>query len=178
MFMKPWTSFDPSTGAARDAFEFWISLWPIAPLFGVEWRFGDTMAAFSPVQGTKATATAKAVRSPAKKAAPVKKVAVEAKEETPAPKATVAQTSPRPTRQNEAVAAPIEEQPKKIDDLTVIKGIGPGLARQLNDLGVFTLAQISAFSQEELTRIDESLSSFKGRCFRDDWIGQAKALIA
>ena len=31
---------------------------------------------------------------------------------------------------------------------------------------------------EDLEIVDASLTSFKGRCYRDDWVGQAKALLA
>ncbi|HUS55365.1 MAG TPA: hypothetical protein VMY41_15350 [Thermohalobaculum sp.] len=39
------------------------------------------------------------------------------------------------------------------------------------------LSQIANFSKRDLTRIDKKLTAFKGRCFRDDWVGQAKAIV-
>jgi NADH-quinone oxidoreductase subunit E len=69
------------------------------------------------------------------------------------------------------------EAPRDADDLTAIRGIGPGLARQLNGLGVYKFSQLAAFSEEDLAWVDANLSSFKGRCFRDDWTGQAKVLL-
>ena len=49
---------------SRDAFEFWISFFPTAPLFGVEWRFGQMVdPALNPfvmpgMPGTRAAAKA------------------------------------------------------------------------------------------------------------------------
>ena len=62
------------------------------------------------------------------------------------------------------------------DDLTRIKGVGPKLAGLLNELGVFTFAQVAAWTQADIDRVDERLGSFKGRIRRDDWVAQAKTL--
>ncbi len=61
------------------------------------------------------------------------------------------------------------------DDLEQIRGIGPVLKRRLNDLGITTFAQIAAFSEADLERIDAVLDS-KGRIAREEWVEQAKAL--
>ena len=45
----------------------------------------------------------------------------------------------------------------------------------LNGLGVWTYAQIAAWTKEEIAWVDDYLS-FKGRIGRDDWIGQAVKL--
>ena len=47
----------------------------------------------------------------------------------------------------------------------------------LNELGVWTYAQIAAWSGEEVAWVDDYLS-FTGRIGRDDWIGQAATLAA
>lgn len=62
------------------------------------------------------------------------------------------------------------------DDLRRIKGIGPKLAAQLQALGVTRYRQIAAWSDDDLTRIDDQLGAFKGRPRRDNWIEQAKLL--
>ena len=154
--MDPWRQ-DPWTKAMTQAFKFWVSFWPVAPLFGVEWRFADMSRTLDPMAAPqeltpRETATEVAA-APAEQeaAAEVAETVVEQAPAEPAP-----------------AAAP--------DDLTRIKGIGPGLARQLNDLGIRNFSQIAALSEAELAAIDEKLTSIKGRCFRDDWIGQAKAL--
>lgn len=69
------------------------------------------------------------------------------------------------------------EKPKKPDDLKAISGIGPKLEQVLNGLGVWTFAQVAAWSPAEIAWVDDYLS-FKGRIGRDDWIGQAVALSA
>jgi NADH-quinone oxidoreductase subunit E len=69
------------------------------------------------------------------------------------------------------------EAPSDADDLKLIKGIGPGLESQLNAIGVYRFDQIAELSEANLVWINENLTSFKGRCFRDDWVGQAKELM-
>lgn len=63
------------------------------------------------------------------------------------------------------------------DDLSQIKGVGDVLVEKLNKLGITKFEQIANFSDEDIARIDEVLD-FKGRIEREDWIGQARALIA
>jgi predicted flap endonuclease-1-like 5' DNA nuclease len=64
------------------------------------------------------------------------------------------------------------------DDLTRIKGLGPKLAEQLHDLGVTAFAQIAAWDDAEIDRIDARLGRFQGRIRRDDWPAQARYLAA
>jgi len=62
------------------------------------------------------------------------------------------------------------------DDLTRIKGLGPKLAALLNSLGVSEYAQIAAWDDAEIDRIDAQLDRFQGRIRRDSWVEQAKLL--
>ena len=62
------------------------------------------------------------------------------------------------------------------DDLTRIKGVGPKLAAKLESLGVTSFAQIAAWDEAEIDRIDAQLGRFEGRIRRDDWTGQARLL--
>ncbi len=64
------------------------------------------------------------------------------------------------------------------DDLTTIKGLGPKLATLLNEQGVTTFAQIAAWDDAEVARIDAMLGRFTGRITRDNWVEQAKLLAA
>lgn len=65
------------------------------------------------------------------------------------------------------------------DDLTRIKGLGPKLATVLTQLGVTTFAQIAAWTDADLARIDDQLPpAFKGRPARDKWVEQARFLAA
>ena len=63
------------------------------------------------------------------------------------------------------------------DDLTQIKGVGEELQKRLNTFGVTQYAQITNFSDDDIAQIDDVLN-FKGRMEREDWIGQAQALMA
>jgi predicted flap endonuclease-1-like 5' DNA nuclease len=81
----------------------------------------------------------------------------------------------------EAVAAAASPVPAEAaggdgDDLTRIKGLGPKLAEQLNGLGVTRFAQIAAWDEAEIDRIDAQLGRFQGRIRRDDWQAQARLL--
>ncbi len=86
---------------------------------------------------------------------------------------------------SEAMLAELEgEQPEQLekpenggDDLTAITGIGPRIGEVLNELGIFTYAQIAGWTPENETWIENHLS-FKGRVSRENWVEQAKALMA
>lgn len=78
-------------------------------------------------------------------------------------------SAPSPAAARSAVAA---------DDLTRIKGVGPKLAVLLGELGITAYAQIAAWSDKDVERIDAELGRFKGRIARDQWIAQAKLLGA
>lgn len=63
------------------------------------------------------------------------------------------------------------------DDLKKLSGVGPKLEEKLNALNIFTYEQVSNFTDDEISHVDETLD-FKGRIERDDWVGQAKTLMA
>ena len=63
------------------------------------------------------------------------------------------------------------------DDLQQIKGIGPKIAGILNELGILQFEQIAAWSATDVDWVNERLK-FKGRIEREEWIPQAKALLA
>jgi predicted flap endonuclease-1-like 5' DNA nuclease len=64
------------------------------------------------------------------------------------------------------------------DDLTRLKGVGPKLVTRLAELGVTRFAQIAAWSEADIDRIDAQLGRFAGRIRRDAWVEQAKLLMA
>ena len=72
----------------------------------------------------------------------------------------------------------LDKRPNETDDLKAIKGIGPDLERQLNNLGLYRFDQLAKMSDADLAWIDSHITRFKGRCFRDDWVGQAKSRLA
>ena len=53
------------------------------------------------------------------------------------------------------------------DDLTMLKGVGPKLAANLNALGITRFDQLSSLSEGDLDRLDQQLGPFKGRLARD-----------
>lgn len=67
------------------------------------------------------------------------------------------------------------ERPEQPDDLKIISGIGPKLEQVLNGMGVWTYAQIAAWTAEEIAWVDGTLG-FSGRIGRDGWIDQAARL--
>jgi NADH-quinone oxidoreductase subunit E len=64
----------------------------------------------------------------------------------------------------------------KGDDLKLIWGVGPKLAKMLNDMGVWHFDQIASWGKSELAWVDERLEGFKGRAARDEWVKQSKKL--
>lgn len=62
------------------------------------------------------------------------------------------------------------------DDLTRIKGLGPKISAALRVLGVTRFAEIAAWTDEDVVRIDAQLGAFAGRATRDNWIEQARLL--
>lgn len=62
------------------------------------------------------------------------------------------------------------------DDLRKIVGIGPKIEGLLHEMGIWRYRQIANLSAAEVERVDDELQ-FKGRIARDDWQGQARALV-
>ena len=63
------------------------------------------------------------------------------------------------------------------DDLRRIRGIGPKIEAQCHRLGIYSYAQIAAWTAEDIAHIDVQLRGFEGRASRDDWVSEAKALM-
>ncbi|OCW58690.1 NADH-ubiquinone dehydrogenase [Hoeflea olei] len=122
---------------------------------------------------------AKPVEKPAKSAAAVEKLKADAEVAA----AGASETAPAPVKEGIAPALAPEDfvrpaeidKPATPDDLKAISGIGPKLEQVLNGLGVWTYAQIAAWTPEEVAWVDDYLQ-FSGRVERDDWIAQADAL--
>lgn len=97
----------------------------------------------------------------------------QARDTAAAPAAETVEAEP----QEEEATGPLFERPEgEPDDLKKIVGVGPVLERKLHDLGITKLEQVANFTDEEVEKVDDALD-FKGRIQRDDWIGQARALI-
>lgn len=83
----------------------------------------------------------------------------------------------KPPEAKPAEATPTTAEPGG-DDLGRIKGIGPKLKALLASLGVTRYAQIAAWDDADIARIDAQLGSFAGRARRDNWVEQAKLLAS
>ncbi|MEO1567736.1 MAG: helix-hairpin-helix domain-containing protein [Pseudomonadota bacterium] len=105
--------------------------------------------------------------------------------------------TPMGTPANDAGAAPKSEPPKRdgksaaeatpktptlyakpdgtADDLTKIKGIGPKVAKALNELGIFHFSQIAEWSKKDATWVAGRLSG-RGRAAPEEWIKPARKL--
>jgi NADH-quinone oxidoreductase subunit E len=89
-----------------------------------------------------------------------------------------------PEVKNKATAKPSLEdknrpagtaRPAVVDDLKMISGVGPKNEKILNELGIYTYAQVAAWKKAERDWVDGYLN-FHGRVEREDWVKQAKAL--
>ena len=63
------------------------------------------------------------------------------------------------------------------DDLKLITGVGPGLEKKLQDVGITSFEQIANLSDLQIADLEANVVKFTGRIKRDDWIGQAQKLI-
>jgi predicted flap endonuclease-1-like 5' DNA nuclease len=63
------------------------------------------------------------------------------------------------------------------NDLTLISGIGPGIQKKLNKIGIYSFQQISELTPEMIDQITKAIRFFPDRIGRDNWIGQAAALM-
>ena len=89
-----------------------------------------------------------------------------------------AEAAPKAAAKEEAApsaAAPLFKAPKgEPDDLTVIKGIGPVAAKDLNEQGITTFAQLAKLTDKDVARIDEYMPFSADQI--SDWREQAKDL--
>ncbi|HKP56831.1 MAG TPA: hypothetical protein VJV78_08925 [Polyangiales bacterium] len=90
----------------------------------------------------------------------------------------------RPSQPPPAAAAPQPRPsqpppgPQSSHDLTRIRGIGPGYARQLYALGVSSFAHIAAWTSDDIANFGKKLKTPAGRIERDRWVDQARELLA
>lgn len=88
---------------------------------------------------------------------------------------------PEPSTETDAQADPGLDVAREAgpggEDLTAIRGLGPKAAEKLQALGVTRYAQIAAWDEADVARLDEALAA-RGRIVRDDWVGQARRLAS
>ncbi|RWL51266.1 proton-conducting membrane transporter, partial [Mesorhizobium sp.] len=125
------------------------------------------------LMSTPASATSAAAKvAPAKPAAAKKPAAT---------KTAAAKPAAKPAAPKKAAPAKKAAAPKaargKADSLRRLIGIGPVNEKLLKGQGVTTYAQIAAWTDADVKRIEEVLN-FDGRIAREKWIEQAKLLAA
>lgn len=69
----------------------------------------------------------------------------------------------------------VADAPRK-DDLTKIDGIGPFIAKKLNDIGIYSYEQIAAFDEAQIEQVTKDIQFLPGRIDKDNWVGQASNL--
>ncbi|ESZ25577.1 50S ribosomal protein L21 [Mesorhizobium sp. L2C084A000] len=115
-------------------------------------------------------------------AKPTKTAAAKAPKKVKAEAATEVQAEAAPKKEPKAkaaetAAAPLFKAPKgEPDDLTVIKGIGPVAAKDLNEQGIITFAQLAKLTEKDVAKIDEHMPFSADQI--KDWREQAKELAA
>lgn len=186
MFGAVTGAMDATSKLAKREFDAAVLPKKLPNPFTFEWSFGADQAPAaaatsvpSPVEKpapAKAAAPAKA-KARALKSSEAKSVAPKATADEPvvdtAPQAPVAAS----VMPEDFVKPKVLAKPAKPDDLKLISGVGPKLEKVLNGLGIWTFAQIAAWTPAEVAWVDDFLQ-FKGRIDRDDWLAQAKALAA
>lgn len=94
-------------------------------------------------------------------------------------KAAIGAGSVAGTASSEAVApkskAPADAPTEAADDLKKLSGVGPALEKKLVEAGVTSYAQIAAWTDEEVEKLDAD-QPFKGRIAKEGWVAQAKEL--
>jgi large subunit ribosomal protein L21 len=75
------------------------------------------------------------------------------------------------------VSAPAAAAASGSDDISLIGGVGPKMEKGLRELGFNTFASIAAMTPDDVTRVEEHVKQ-KGRVAREEWIEQAKELLA
>lgn len=122
------------------------------------------------------TAKVAAPKAPAKAAAKPKVAAPKAKPPAAAKVATKPAAKPK--------AAPKPAAPKPAakavipDNLELLKGVGPKVNNLLKSMGITSFDQVANWTPAEITEIDSKLGAFAGRIGRDNWVDQAKLLVA
>ena len=89
-----------------------------------------------------------------------------AADETPAPAKKAAPKA----------AAKAKTEAAGSDDLTQLTGVGPAFATKLNEAGVTSFAQIAAWNDAEIERLDGEISGLKTKAEKGDWVAEAKKL--
>lgn len=70
-----------------------------------------------------------------------------------------------------------EANPSQADDLTRIKGIGPFIEEKLNNIGIYTIEQISRLSESDKDALNNKIEYLPNQIQEEEWVEQAKDLL-
>ena len=94
----------------------------------------------------------------------------------PSAKAKAPKAEAAPVAAAATLAAPIAGDGTS-DDISLIGGIGPKMEKGMRELGYNTFAAIAAMTAEQVEAAEAHLKQ-KGRIGREEWVEQAKELLA
>ena len=98
--------------------------------------------------------------------------AADAAPEADAPKATASADTSKMDDKGR-----LSEPQGEADDLKKISGVGPAFEKKLNSAGIYHFWQVAALKPDQVEALEEELS-MQGRMERDEWVKQAKELMA
>ncbi|MGX6646465.1 50S ribosomal protein L21 [Maricaulaceae bacterium MS644] len=93
-----------------------------------------------------------------------------------APKADAKAEKPAAKKAAAKPAAAKAAKSSAADDLTQLTGAGPAFAAKLHDAGVTSFAQIAAWNEAEIERLDGEIPGVKAKAENGDWVAEAKKL--
>lgn len=94
-----------------------------------------------------------------------------------AAKAKPGRPSSPQTRQQPVTTAAPATAPHEHDDPTSLKGIGAVSSERLAEAGVTTIAQIAAWTDDDIDAIAAHIKVSPERIRREDWAGQARSAL-
>lgn len=83
----------------------------------------------------------------------------------------------KPAKAAKETAAPAAAEARDSSNLSLIAGVGPTIEKKLRAAGITSWEQIAAWTEADVAKYDEELN-LRGRITRDEWIEQAKELLA
>jgi large subunit ribosomal protein L21 len=93
------------------------------------------------------------------------------------PSAKAKAAAPKPAKAAEPAAAPEGAATADHGNLSLIAGIGPTIEKKLRAAGITNWEAIAAWSGADVEKYDAELN-LRGRITRDEWVEQAKELLA
>lgn len=162
-----------STGAFTTASLVWIGLFALVVLFAIGWGMRlkrKRKAAEREVKDHNADLRAAAASPPAV-------------EGEPAPERFIPPPAGRPPLAVPGVIPLESGTPATGGDpadgpVTQLKGLGPKVAERLAELGITTVGQVAALTDDRAAELEAELGPFRGRMARDRWLEQARFLAA